>query len=149
MFNFTKKYRNALANANEQAAKASEKYAAAIKQIERLEDELNQSYKAQVIMIEDVKNCVASLYAVQSQLQSVVVYLEHSDRHILELTEENKVLSLSTDEWLKRAIKLEFEVLTTKDQLKKVENERDLTVKMYERLQAQLRPSDKKNNPAE
>lgn len=146
MFNFTKKHRNALADATEQAAQASEKYAAAIKQIERLEAELSQSHKAQIIMIEDVQNCVASLYTIQSQLQAVAVYLEYSDKHIVELTEENRVLSSSADEWLRRAIKLEFEVLTAKDQLKKIENERDLTVKMYQRLQAQLMSADKKNN---
>jgi len=42
MFNFTKKYSDALADANNKTAGISEKYDAAIIKIERLEDELSQ-----------------------------------------------------------------------------------------------------------
>lgn len=152
MFNFSKKHSRALVYTNELAAGVTGKYNAAIKKIERLEDELsqkthelNQSCKAQQIMSEGVKNCVTSLYAVQNQLQGVVTHLELSNKHIAELKQKNKVLKLAGDEWFRRAIKLEFEVLAAKDTLKKVEYERNLAIKMCEQLQAELMLADKEN----
>ncbi len=145
MFNFTKKYSNALVVANKKTAGVSEKYDAAIKNIEWLEDELNQktlelnhSCKAQSIMTEGVKKCVESLYAVQNQLQAVAAHLDYSNKRIFELMQKNKALKSSGDEWFKRSIKLEFEVLIAKDELKKIENERDSAIKMCELLQAEL-----------
>jgi exonuclease VII small subunit len=145
MFNFTKKYSNALVAADEKTAGMSEKYYAAMQRIERLEDELshktyelNQSCKAQEIMSEGVKKCVESLYAVQSQLQAVASHLDRSNKRIFELMRKNKVLKLSGDEWFRRSIKLEFEVLMAKDELKKIENERDSAIKMCEFLQTEL-----------
>ena len=144
MFNFTKKHHNTPGDGNDQAAEISEKYHAAMKRIEQLEDELIQSNKNQTLMIENVKHCIASLFTVQDQLHAVVMYLEHLNRHILELTQENKVFKSSGDEWLKRAIKLEFDVLAAKDALKKIENERDLAIKMNEFLQAKLISANRK-----
>jgi uncharacterized coiled-coil DUF342 family protein len=152
MFNFTKKCSNALVDMNGQADGVTEKYNAAIKKIERLEDELsqknhelNQSCKAQQIMTEGVRNCVTSLYTVQNQLQGVVTHLELSNKHIAELKQKNRLLKSSGDEWFKRAIKLEFEVLASKDELKKVVYERDLAIKMCEMLHAELTSADKEN----
>jgi len=145
MFNFTKKYSDALADANNKTAGISEKYDAAIIKIERLEDELsqktdelNQSCKAQSIMTEGVKKCVESLYVVQNQLQAVAAHLDLSNKRIFELMQKNKALKSSGDEWFRRSIKLEFEVLIAKDELKKIENERDSAIKMCELLQAEL-----------
>jgi len=145
MFNFTKKYNTALVDAHEKTVEISEKYNAAIKKIERLEDELcrktfelNHSNKAQAIMTDGVKKCVESLYAVQTQLQAVAAHLDHSNKRIFELMQKNKALKLSGDEWFKRSIKLEFEVLRAKDELKKIENERDSAIKMCEHLQTEL-----------
>ncbi|HEY8037610.1 MAG TPA: hypothetical protein VIF37_18680 [Methylobacter sp.] len=153
MFNFTKKHNNALADANKPAAGISEKYNAAIKKIERLEAELsqktrelNQSCQAQHIMSEGVKNCVSSLCIVQNQLYAVAAHLDRSNKHILQLMQENKTLKSSGDEWFKRAIKLEFDVLTSKDELKKTEHERDLAIKTIELLQVELMPLNKENN---
>lgn len=153
MFNFTKKLGNALVDTNEQAAGVSEKYNAAIKKIERLEGELNQknqalnqSFKAQAIMSEGVNNCLASLFIVQNQLQVVATHLDRSNKRIFELIQKNKALESSGNEWFRRAIKLEFDVLMAKDTLKKVENERDSAVKMCELLQARLMSADKENS---
>lgn len=149
MFNFSKKYSTAAIDANEQVTEVSEKYKAAIKQIELLENELDQktrelnlSCKAQHIMSEGVKNCVASLYTVQNQLQAVATHLDRSNKHILELMRKNAALKASGEAWFKRAIKLEFDVLTAKDDLRKIQNERDLAIKMCERLQS----ADKENS---
>lgn len=144
MFNFTNKHSQTRADMDEFAG-VHEKYDAAIKKIERLEDELsrktlelNQSCKAQSIMSEGVKNCVTSLHAVQNQLQAVATHLDRSNKHIFELMQKNKILKSSGDEWFRRAIKLEFEVLIAKDGLKKLECERDSAVKTIEILQARL-----------
>jgi hypothetical protein len=145
MFNFTKKHNNALVEANKKNAGMNEQYEAAIKKIELLEYELNQkaieldhSCKAQQIMSEGVKNCVDSLYTVQNQLQTVAAHLDRSNKRIFELMQKNKVLKSSGDEWFKRSIKLEFEVLSAKDGLKKIERERDSALKLCEHLQAEL-----------
>ncbi|MDI1230839.1 MAG: hypothetical protein PSV18_14090 [Methylobacter sp.] len=129
----------------EQYAGVSEKYNAAIKKIEWLEGELNQKKqalnqigKAQSIMSEGIKNCAASLCTTQAQLQAIAAHLNHSNKRIFELIQKNRALKSSGDEWLRRSIKLEFEVLMAKDTLKKVENERDSAVQMYELFQAGL-----------
>jgi septal ring factor EnvC (AmiA/AmiB activator) len=145
MFNFTKKYSNALVASNEKIVGMSEKYDAAIEKIERLEDELSQkifeldqSSKAQEIMSEGVKKCVESLYAVQNQLQAVASHLDRSNKRIFELMRKNKILKSSGDEWFRRSIKLEFEVLMARDELKKIEIERDSALRMCEFLQTEL-----------
>jgi small-conductance mechanosensitive channel len=155
MFNFTKKHSNVQLDASDQAAGVGKKYDAAIKKIERLENELNQktqelnqSCKAQFIMSEGVKNCVSSLCTVQNQLYAVAAHLDRSNKHIFTLMQENKALKSSGDEWFKRAIKLEFDVLMTKDGLKKIEHERDLAIKTCELLQVELMLVDKENNPS-
>lgn len=153
MFNFTKKHSQAQVDINEQFAGVREKYDAAIKKIERLENELsqkthelNQSCKAQSIMSEGVRSCTVSLQTVQSQLQAVATHLDRSNKHIFELMQKNKILKSSGDEWFRRAIKLEFDVLIAKDGLKKIEHERDLAVKTIEVLQAKLISTNKENS---
>lgn len=145
MFNFTKKNGDSLMGANQEANGVSEKYQAALKQIECLEGQLNQkilelsqSCKAQLIMSEGIKKCEVSLYIVQKQIQTVAAHLNQSNKYILELIQKNSALKLSCDEWFRRAIKLEFDVLTARDKLAKIEQERDLAVKMCERLQVDL-----------
>jgi len=97
-------------------------------------------------MNEGVKNCVTSLCTVQNQLYAVAAHLERSNKHILKLMQENKALKSSGDEWFKRAIKLEFDVLITKDGLKKIEHERDLAIKTIELFQVELMSPDKENS---
>lgn len=153
MFNFTKKHSSALVDTNELGAGVNEKYNAAIKKIERLEDELskktyelNQSCKTQYIMSEGVKNCAAILYTIQNQLITVAAHLARSNKQIFELTQENQALKSSSDEWFRRAIKLEFDVLKAKDGLKKIEIERDLAVKTIELLQVELKSNNHGSN---
>ncbi len=153
MFNFTKKHSNALVVAHTPSAGASEKYDAAIKKIEQLEAELSQKTReldqscyAQHIMSEGVKNCVTSLCSVQNQLYAVAAHLERSNKRIFKLMQENKTLKSSGDEWFKRAIKLEFDILMTKDGLKKVECERDLAIRTIKLLQVELMSPDKENS---
>lgn len=139
MFNLTKRHSN--------------DYAAAIKKIESLEGELSQktyeldqSYKAQQEMSEGVRDCVASLFIVKSHLRIVATHLDYSNNQTLKLMKENAALKSSGDEWLRRAIKLEFDVLSAQDGLRKVENERDMAVKAIEQLQGQLISPNKENS---
>jgi len=138
MLNFTKRHSNTPVK---QTIVISNHYEAAIKKIELLEDELNQKtleldqrYETQHIMSERVKNCARSLDAAHNQLQAVAVRLEYSNKQISELMQENKALKSSGDEWFKRAIKLEFDILTANDGIKKIQSERDSAIKMCERL---------------
>jgi chromosome segregation ATPase len=153
MRNLIKKYSGAPIAFNKQTAGASENDKAAIKKIEWLEgelnqktDELNQICKVQHTMSIRAKNCAASLHAIQNQLQSVVGHLDRSNKQIAALTQENIALKSSGDEWFRRTIKLEFEVLTAKDELKKIEDERDLAIKTIEFLQSELMLTDKENS---
>ncbi|MFI3185853.1 MAG: hypothetical protein QX198_07720 [Methylococcaceae bacterium] len=153
MFNFTHNHSNAPLDTHEQVEGVSEKYDAAIKKIEQLEAELNQktaelrlSCKAQSIMSEGVKSCAVLLCSVQNQLQTVAAHLNKTNKHIFELMQKNKALQSSGEEWFRRAIKLEFDMLTIKDRLTKAENERDLAIKMCELLRVELIPADKENS---
>jgi uncharacterized protein YoxC len=145
MFNFTNKQRDTSINSNEEVAGILEKYEAAIKKIERLESELNQktyelnqSCKAQLILSQSFKKSTTTLYSVQERLQTIAEHMDHSNNYIFKLQLENEGLKISCEEWLKRAIRLEFNVLTTKDELAKVKIERDSTVKMIEYLQVEF-----------
>jgi chromosome segregation ATPase len=146
MFDFTKKHTHTLVQANEQAAVISEKYNAAIKKIEQLECELQQTREAQSVMRLGVKNCTATLRSAQEKLQAIAEHLDFSKNYIFELRHENRVLKSSGDEWLSRAIKLEFDGLTLKDKLTKIENERDLAVTQCEKLQVKLISANKENS---
>jgi F0F1-type ATP synthase membrane subunit b/b' len=143
MFDFIKKYSHTLGQANEQTAEISEKYNAAIKQIEQLECVLHQSSEAQSVLRLGVKNCTATLRSAQEKLRIIAAHLDFSNHYIFELSRENRVLKSSGDEWLNRSIKLEFDVLTIKDKLTKIEKERDLAVNLCEHLQIELMSANK------
>ncbi len=144
MFNLTNRHSNDKA------------YAAAVKKIEALEGELSQkkheldeSCKAQQKMSEGVRTCVFSLFTIKGHLQIVEAYLDESNNRILELIKENAALKSSGDGWFKRAIKLEFDVLSAQDRLKKIENERDMAVKTIERFQSLFISPNEENSRGE
>jgi chromosome segregation ATPase len=153
MFNFTIKDHAALIESNGQCAVIIEKYNAAIKKIKRLEcelhqkaHELTQSNEAQSVLRQGVKKCTVTLRSTQEKLQTIAEHLELSKNYIFELSQENRYLKSSGDEWLNRAIKLEFDVLMLKDKLTKIEMERDLAVTQCEQLQVELMSANKGNS---
>jgi chromosome segregation ATPase len=153
MFDFTIKDNAALIESNEQCAVISEKYNAAIKKIKRLECELqhkvhalNQSNEAQSVLRQGVKKCTVTLRSTQKKLEAIAEHLALSKNYIFELSQENRHLKSSGDEWLNRAIKLEFDVLMLKDKLTKYEMERDLAVTQCEQLQVELMSANKENS---
>ncbi|MFI3186352.1 MAG: hypothetical protein QX198_10270 [Methylococcaceae bacterium] len=138
---FTKKCHNALMDMNEPSAEISEKYNAAIQYIERLEHQLNQQTHdfnqlctAHSILSDGMKCCSVSLADAHEKLQTMAA----------QVNQTNSALKSSGDEWFRRAIKLEFNVLTMKDELKKIEHERDLAMKNFEHLHTSLMSKNNK-----
>jgi predicted nuclease with TOPRIM domain len=150
---FTKKYSNALMDTNEPSAEISEKYKAAIQHIERLEHQINQQVhdfnllrNANSILNDGMKCCSVSLADIHEKLLAMVAQVDQTNNSDFELRQVNSALKSSGDEWFKRAIKLEFDILTLKDELKKIQHERDLALKMCEQLQIGLMSTHKKNS---
>jgi len=94
--------------------------------IEQLESELNQkitelneSLNAQCLLRERLRSNTKTMGEVENQLQVVKAYLKHSNEYINTLKQENCSLKLSCEVWMKRAIKLEFKILSARDKTKK------------------------------
>lgn len=93
--------------------------------IEQLESELNQkihdlneSLNAQYVLRETLKSNTKTLGQVEQQLKDIEAHLKHSNDSMCMLKQENRSLKLSCNEWMKRAIKLEFKVLSARDAIK-------------------------------
>jgi len=87
-------------------------------EIKKKTKELNTSFKTQVLLRERLKNNTKTLGEVLDQLKAIEAYLESSNEYIHKLKQENRTLQLSCDAWAKRAITLEFEVLSARDATK-------------------------------
>jgi len=87
-------------------------------EIKEKSKELNTSLKTQILLRERLKNNTKTLGEVLDQLKAIEAYLENSNEYVYKLKQENLKLKLSCDEWAKRAIKLEFEVLSARDAAK-------------------------------
>lgn len=94
--------------------------------IEQLESELNQkinelneSLNTQYLLHETLKSNTKTLGEINNQLKVIKAYLKYSNEYIDALKLENRRLKLSCEEWVKRAIKLEFKVLSARDASKK------------------------------
>jgi hypothetical protein len=78
-------------------------------------DELNVSLKAQDLLLERLKNNTQILGEFESLFKAIQVSLKFANDTIYTLQQENNSLKLSSDEWTKRAIQLEFKVLNAGD----------------------------------
>jgi len=87
-------------------------------EIKKKTKELNTSLKSQILLRERLKNNTKTLGEVLDQLKAIEAYLESSNEYIYKLKQDNRTLQLSCDTWAKRAIKLEFEVLSARDATK-------------------------------
>lgn len=87
--------------------------------IEQLEQELNESLNTQYLLRETLKSNAKTLEEIKNQLEGIEVYLKYSNEYISTLKQENRRLKSSCDEWVKRAIQLEFKVLSARDATKK------------------------------
>jgi transketolase len=87
--------------------------------LEQLDNEINQkvnalneSIKAQKLLREALENSIKTLGMVEKRLLGIEAYLTYSNTTINKLKLENRSLKSSCDEWIKRAINLEFKVLS-------------------------------------
>lgn len=95
-------------------------------QIEQLENELkqkiselNESLDTQCMLYETLKNNTEKMVEIERLLRGITANLEYSNQCVDALNRENKGLKLSCELWMKRAIKLEFEVLSARDAARK------------------------------
>lgn len=82
-------------------------------------NELNESLNIQYLLREKLKSNTKTMGELENQLKDIEAYLKYSNEYIVTLKQENRSLKLSCEEWIKRAIKLEFEVLSARDAAKK------------------------------
>lgn len=81
-------------------------------------NELNESLNVQYFLRETLQSNTQRMTEINNQLKEIEVYLKYSNEYFDTLKKENLNLKLSCDEWVKRAIKLEFEVLSARDAAK-------------------------------
>lgn len=81
-------------------------------------NELNGSLNAQYMLRETLKSKIKTLEEIDRLLKVIEANLKCSKEQIYMLERENRRLKLSCDEWVKRAIKLEFEVLRARNATK-------------------------------
>lgn len=93
--------------------------------IEQLESELNQknnelneSLNTQCLLRETLKSSMKSLEEIESRLKGIESFLRYSNECVYRLKQENRKLKFSSDEWMRRAINLEFKVLSARNAAK-------------------------------
>ena len=117
--------------------------------IKQLEDELTKKteelvrlWSAYNCLMERFKQSNQSLKQIETQLKDAedhLLYLRaYINEYITDLAEENQKLKLSADIWLKRAIKLEWDVLNAKEETQKIEAEHHSAIKKMHLLQEDL-----------
>ncbi|MFU8788603.1 MAG: hypothetical protein ACNA7G_06200 [Methylobacter sp.] len=94
--------------------------------IEQLESELNQkeneldeSLYVQYLLRERLRSATKTMEDIENLLKSVAANLTDSNEYIDTLKQENRKLKLSCEVWVKRAVKLEFQVLNARAAAKK------------------------------
>lgn len=106
-------------------------------------EELVQLWDAYNQLFEKFKQSTLSLKHIESQLKDAEEHLQYLkayvNEYITELVEENHKLKLSADVWLKRALKLEWDVLTARDETQKIEAEHNLAITKMILLETDLK----------
>ncbi len=82
-------------------------------------NELNESLNTQCLLRETLKNSTKNLEEIEHRLKDIDAFLRCSNEYVYRLKQENRKLKLSSDEWMKRAINLEFKLLSARDAAKK------------------------------
>lgn len=77
--------------------------------------ELNACLENQQLLKVRLKNSSTVLEGVKSQIKGLEAFVTHSNEYIYQLQFENQMLKSSCDAWMKRAIMLEFKVLSARD----------------------------------
>lgn len=82
-------------------------------------NELNESLNTQCLLRETLKNSTKNLEEIEHRLKDIDAFLRCSNEYVYRLKQENRKFKLSNDEWMKRAINLEFKLLSARDAAKK------------------------------
>ncbi len=82
-------------------------------------NESNESLDAQYLLNERLKSSIKTLSEVENLLKTIEANLKHSLEYNDTLLQENWQLKLSCEEWMKRAIQLEFKLLSALDSTNK------------------------------
>jgi predicted nucleic acid-binding Zn-ribbon protein len=125
--------------------------------IEQLEGELNkkseeleQLWESYNQLFKKFKQSTISLRHIESQLKDAEEHLHYLkayvNEYITDLVEENQKLKFSADAWLKRALKLELDVLNARDEAQKIEAEHSLAITKMILLETDLKSTKNKLN---
>lgn len=85
-------------------------------EIKQRTHELNVSLSIQNLLHERLKESTRELKKVENLLKTIEDSLRYSNTYIYTLEQKNKNLKLSCDIWMKRSIRLQFEVLKARDE---------------------------------
>jgi len=127
-----------------------EEYGRAQAKIGQLEGELQQKTTAlngylqeQIALRERLTACVNMINDSKNKLNTADTALREQHRLlnecIIKLTQENGTLKLSNEAWIKRSIKLEFDMLMAQEEIKKIETSRDSAISDIALLERELR----------
>jgi predicted nucleic acid-binding Zn-ribbon protein len=113
-------------------------------------EELVRLWSAYNLLFERFKQSNQSLRHIECQLKDAeehLLYLRaYINEYITDLAEENQKLKLSADVWLKRALKLEWDVLNARQETQKIEAEHNLAITRMIMLEDDLKSARSKIN---
>lgn len=123
-------------------------------EIQRLEleltkknQQLSELWNAYNVLFERLKHSTRSLKQIKGQLNDAEHHLQflraYINEYIADLAEENRKLKFSADTWLRRALKLEADVLTARGEMQKMEAAHNLVITRMIRLEADLSSAKK------
>lgn len=78
-------------------------------------NELSQILDTQILLYQRLKSSIKTLEEVEDLLKVIEANLKYSNECNKALIQENWKLKLACNEWMKRAINLEFKVLSARD----------------------------------
>jgi predicted nucleic acid-binding Zn-ribbon protein len=119
-------------------------------ELSKKSEELVKLWNAYRLLFERFKESTHSLKSIENQLKGAEEHLHYLrayiNEYIADLAEENQKLKFSAEVWLKRALKLESDVLNARDETQKIEAEHNLAITKMIMLEADLRSVKSKIN---
>lgn len=128
-----------------------------MKDIEQIENELRkkteealQLWNAYTDLFDRFKQSNQSLKQIENQLKDAEEHLHYLksyiNEYIADLAEENEKLKFSANLWLKRALKLEWDLLNARGETQKIEAEHSLAITRMILLEADLKSAKNQIN---
>ncbi|TRX01416.1 hypothetical protein [Candidatus Methylobacter oryzae] len=85
------------------------------KELQKKISELSTCLENQHLLNERLKSSSAAMKDIKSRLKDVEAFVERTNEYIYQLQLENRKLKSSSDQWMKRAISLEFKILNVRN----------------------------------